>query len=41
MSVRQGGGFVCSKYILVKLVTKVEGSVTKGGHSNKSRENCN
>lgn len=40
MSVRQGGVF-CMLYILVLLVTKVVGIVTKGGHSDKSRENCN
>lgn len=41
MSVRQGGVFLYVIYILVLLVTKVVGIVTKGGHSDKSRENCN
>lgn len=42
MSVRQGGVFcMLYIYILVLLVTKVVGIVTKGGHSDKSRENCN
>lgn len=44
MSVRQGGVFCMLYiyiYILVLLVTKVVGIVTKGGHSDKSRENCN
>ncbi|RXY83524.1 hypothetical protein DD607_34525, partial [Salmonella sp. 3DZ2-4SM] len=36
MSMRQGGVFVCSKYILAPLVTKVERIVTKEAYPNKS-----